>query len=147
VTITTIDKKNPPPEDTGYNPPKKGAKEVKNPNGQGKGWQDKKGNVWVPTPGMHGGEGWTVQYPNGGHHHVYPGGKVRKATKQSSPVGGGTMIVGGAVALIWLFANDATGVGVADDVLIPATAGLVVMGVDQIYGEYVCDCGESWYGF
>jgi len=26
---------------------------------------------------MHGGEGWTVQYPGGDHSHAYPGGGVR----------------------------------------------------------------------
>ena len=24
------------------------------------GWEDKKGKVWVPDRGMHGGEGWRV---------------------------------------------------------------------------------------
>lgn len=26
---------------------------------------------------MHGGSGWTVQYPDGSHKHVYEGGGIR----------------------------------------------------------------------
>jgi hypothetical protein len=55
---------------------------VKSPNGRGKGWQDKNGNVWVPAPagsGLdHGGEHWDVQELGGnGYTNVYPGGKRR----------------------------------------------------------------------
>lgn len=41
------------------------------------GWKDSKGRVWIPDGKMHGGKGWTRQYPDGSHDHVYPGGNVR----------------------------------------------------------------------
>ena len=69
--------KDSPPEHPDFTPPKKGNKKVKNPNGKGWGWVDNKGNVWVWNPGMHGGEGWVIQEPDGGHSHAYPGGGVR----------------------------------------------------------------------
>ena len=69
--------KDTPPDHPNYKPPKKGPGKVKNPNGKGWGWVDDKGNVWVWTPNMHGGPGWTVQEPDGGHSHAYPGGGVR----------------------------------------------------------------------
>ena len=69
--------KNTPPNHPNYIPPKKGPEKKKNPNGNGWGWVDKEGNVWVWTPDMHGGPGWTVQKPDGGHSHAYPGGGTR----------------------------------------------------------------------
>jgi hypothetical protein len=69
-----------PTEKDGFKPDKKqGDKLVKNPNGQGKGWLDEKGEVWVPTgDNAHGGPHWDVQNPRtGGHRNVYPGGRVR----------------------------------------------------------------------
>ena len=71
----------PGPED-GYVPPRKPPKnvdkngKVKSPSGK-RGYEDKKGNVWVPTPKMHGGSGWVIEAPNGNHSHVYSGGKAR----------------------------------------------------------------------
>ena len=70
--------KNTPPDHPNYVPPKEGPQKKRNPNGKGWGWEDKNGDVWVWTPGMHGGPGWTVQEPGGGHWHGYPGGSVRK---------------------------------------------------------------------
>ena len=68
-----------PPDHPDFESPKKGGnRKVKNPNGSGKGWLSKDGGVWVPTPRMHGGEGWTVQYPNGNHWHAYPDGATRE---------------------------------------------------------------------
>ena len=68
----------------GYTPPKRGAgsrgEMVKNPNGPGRGYPDKNGNVWVPTgegPLAHGGPHWDVQTPAGGRVNVYPGGRTR----------------------------------------------------------------------
>ena len=59
-----------PPNHPLYKPPKKGVRSVKdrvkNPNGPGKGWPAKDGGVWIPDNNMHGGSGWTVQYPGGG---------------------------------------------------------------------------------
>jgi hypothetical protein len=50
------------------------GKTVKNPNGSGSGYPDKKGNIWVPTDhkGTHAPH-WDVQNPRtGGHTPVYP---------------------------------------------------------------------------
>lgn len=69
-----------PTEKDGFKPDKKqGDKLVKNPNGQGKGWLDEKGEVWVPTgDDAHGGPHWDVQNERTGRHrNVYPGGRVR----------------------------------------------------------------------
>lgn len=67
-----------PTSEDGYIPPKNwDGKKVKNPNGTGYGWPDRKGNVWVPTgPKGHRGPHWDVQFPKGGHINVAPGGKV-----------------------------------------------------------------------
>ena len=69
--------KDSPPNHPDFESPKKGNLKKRNPNGQGYGWVDNKGNVWVWTPNMHGGPGWTVQSPDGGHSHAYPGGGTR----------------------------------------------------------------------
>ena len=74
----------------GFDPPRKPPRNadkdgrVKNPNGDGKGWVDAYGDVWVPTGGKaaHGGEHWDVQTPGrrgrrGQHRNVYPEGHVR----------------------------------------------------------------------
>lgn len=65
----------------GYTPPKKwDGKKVRNPNGNGAGWPDAKGDVWVPTGSggdAHGGPHWDVQTPGGKYRNVYPGGKIR----------------------------------------------------------------------
>ena len=74
---STGNPKDVPPDHPDYKPPKKGPRKGKNPNGKGNGWVDSKGNVWVWEPNMHGGQGWVVQEPGGGHSHAYPGGGVR----------------------------------------------------------------------
>ena len=61
----SVHPKDVPPDHPDFKPPKKGNKRVKNPNGKGTGWQSNDGGVWVWTPGMHGGDGWTIQYPDG----------------------------------------------------------------------------------
>ena len=33
---------------------------------------------------MHGGQGWTIQYPDGRHKHAYPGGHIRKISNDWS---------------------------------------------------------------
>ncbi len=69
-----------PGKTEGYTPGKSGPRWVPNPNGVGGGWEDSKGNVWVPTgPGgaAHGGPHWDVQKPGGGYENVYPGGNKR----------------------------------------------------------------------
>jgi hypothetical protein len=71
---TLKDLKVSPPDHPEYVPPKGGARKVKNPNGQGSGWIDKDGRVWVPTD--HGGTHaphWDRQEPKGGGYtNVYP---------------------------------------------------------------------------
>lgn len=63
-----------PTSNDGFNPGKNGQK-VK--VGSDYGWKDSKDRVWVPDGNMHGGKGWTRQYPNDSHDHVYPGGNIR----------------------------------------------------------------------
>ena len=73
-----------PTENDGYTPPKRQPSskdgKVPNPNGPGRGYPDKNGDVWVPTGsgrGAHGGAHWDVQSPGGGYRNVYPGGASR----------------------------------------------------------------------
>ncbi len=73
-----------PGEAEGFCPPKGGDDWVKNPNGNGYGWRDKGGDVWVPTGpydpskgDSHGGSHWDVQTPGGGYVNIYPGGGRR----------------------------------------------------------------------
>jgi RHS repeat-associated protein len=80
-------KKNPPntwvPD---YVPPKGGARKVPNPNGDGKGWLDKKGLVWVPEDhkGSHDPH-WDVQNERtGGYFRVFP--SVSTPATNSLPV-------------------------------------------------------------
>ena len=115
---------------------------MKNPNGKGVGWLDNYGNVWVPTPDMHGGPGWTVQYPNGGHHHAYPGGRVRYAVMQYTTVAPEPHVyIIGALMLLLLMGDDFLGI-VADDTLIPVVgAAMLPVTITEYYCE---DCGESW---
>ena len=77
VELSSKNPKDSPPDHPGFKAPKKGNRKARNPNGQGTGWVDDNGNVWVWTPNMHGGPGWTVQEPDGGHSHAYPGGGTR----------------------------------------------------------------------
>ncbi|WP_224794124.1 polymorphic toxin type 37 domain-containing protein [Pseudomonas fluorescens] len=63
----------------GFQDPKGGENWVPNPNpGKGAGshgWQDSKGNVWIPTGRggrAHGGPHWDVQTPGGGNRNVRP---------------------------------------------------------------------------
>jgi RHS repeat-associated protein len=63
-----------PPNHEGYKPPKSGPQWVRNPNGKGMGWLDKKGRVWVPDDhnGTHAPH-WDVQNEKGGGYNtVYP---------------------------------------------------------------------------
>jgi hypothetical protein len=64
----------------GFVDPKGGDRWSPNPNGRGSGWEDRNGNVWVPTGQggeAHGGPHWDVQRPGGGYDNVYPGGRRR----------------------------------------------------------------------
>jgi hypothetical protein len=67
-----------PTEKDGYEPPKNwDGKKVKNPNGHGYGYPDKKGRVWIPTgPKAHRGPHWDVQNPDGTYDNILPGGKI-----------------------------------------------------------------------
>ncbi len=136
-----IDTQNPPPPETGYQPPKKGLSKydkgrVKVPNSKDKGWPARDGGIWVPDNGMDGDPGWTVQYLNGDHKHVYPNGHTREhITIDWDPVIGGGIIVGSVLGLIWVAGNDATLVGIADDaVAIPPLLGAIQQGWSMIVG-------------
>ncbi|MFT3808425.1 MAG: RHS repeat-associated core domain-containing protein [Micropepsaceae bacterium] len=65
-----------PTDEEGFFGPKNGEDNwVKNPNGRGYGWEDRSGDVWVPTGqggGAHGGPHWDVQTPGGGYRNVRP---------------------------------------------------------------------------
>ena len=139
-----------PPDHPDYTPPKKnGDKKVKNPNGPGRGWPAKDGGVWMPTPNMHGGEGWTVQYPGGGHSHAYPGGKVRNHFQVEQSAGQSIiMIFTGAILTVGLIADDFTGFGIADNFLTAASTACFACGVNGLLGKEFCaECGEYRYGY
>jgi RHS repeat-associated protein len=79
-----------PPNVPGFVSPKSGDRKVRNPNGDGTGWLDKKGRVWVPDDhrGTHAPH-WDVQdEKGGGYTTVYP--------SVSTTVGIGTLILIGA---------------------------------------------------
>ncbi len=145
-TVTDI---KPAPDHPNYKPPKGGPTRVKNPNGPGWGWKAKDDGVWVWTPNMHGGDGWTIQYPNGRHKHAYPNGGVRdhfqtEPTTADAPV----MVFVGVVISAILIIDNITGVGVADDTLLAGSGACVVGGLHNMYGRRVCtECGEVIYGF
>ena len=98
---------------------------------------------------MHGGEGWVVQYPGGSHSHAYPGGGVRNHFEAEHSLGESIiMIFGGAVATMYLIANDATVIGAADDAWLAGSMACFATGVDGLIGKKVCTvCGEVKYGY
>ena len=148
TNISTIDP-NAPPDHPDYIPPKKGGgKKVKNPNGPGRGWPSKDGGVWMPDPDMHGGEGWTVQYPGGGHSHAYPGGKVRNHFEAEQSTSDSIIkIFVGLTATAGLLIDNVTGIGVADDSLLAASTACFIGGLDGLFGKKICTiCGEVKYG-
>ncbi|EPS45264.1 hypothetical protein H072_744 [Dactylellina haptotyla CBS 200.50] len=64
-----------PTEADGYVASKRGDRLVREEDGKRKGWEDKKGDLWIPTgPGRlaHGGPHWDVQKKRGGYTNVYP---------------------------------------------------------------------------
>lgn len=64
----------------GFQDPKGGENWASNPNGRGYGWQDSRGNVWIPSgPGdnAHAGPHWNVQSPGGRYKNIHPGGHER----------------------------------------------------------------------
>ena len=147
--VGSYNPKDDPPDHPDYKPPKKGNQKVKNPNGEGRGWRAKDGGVWVWTPNMHGGDGWTIQYPGGDHSHAYPGGKVRNHFEAEHSVGVSTiMVFAGAVFTGILVMDDFTGIGAADDPLIAGSTACLVGGLDGLSGKKVCtECGAVRYGF
>jgi len=145
--ILTIDR-NSPPDHPDYKPPKKGGgKKVRNPNGEGWGWPAKDGGVWMPDPDMHGGEGWTIQYPGGGHSHAYPSGGVRNHFESEHSTGTSVLyLVLAALATAYLAVDDITGVGASNDGLIPITAAFFMDNLENLQGKKICsECGEVIY--
>lgn len=69
-----------PPSDVGFERDRsvQADKKFKNPKTGSYGYRDSKGRYWVPDLNMHGGEGWTREWSDGSHDHVYPDGNVRK---------------------------------------------------------------------
>ena len=139
-----------PPDHPDYIPPKKnGGRKVRNPNGAGWGWPAKDGGVWMPDFDMHGGEGWTIQYPGGGHSHAYPGGGVRNHFESEQSIGKSIiMIFSGAVLTIGLLVDDITGIGAADDPLLVGSVACFAGGLNGVFGKKVCsECGAVKYGY
>jgi hypothetical protein len=70
-----------PTTEDGFEVPKRSdGKKVKHPKTGQYGWQDSKGNIWVPTgigPRAHGGPHWDVIDPQGRHRNIMPGENVR----------------------------------------------------------------------
>ena len=95
-----------PPASSGYIPPKGGPRRKKTKGGK-TGWEDAKGNIWIPDPSNHGGDHWDVTgkdgYINVGRDGKMWGGKGRvvfpKAAKSKLKV---TAIIFGIVAVILL---------------------------------------------
>jgi len=80
ASYAALDTKKQPPSDYGFEKDKKVPtdRKVKNPDTGKYGYKDKQGRYWVPDRNMHGGEGWTREYPDGSHDHVYEdNGNVR----------------------------------------------------------------------
>lgn len=92
----------------------------------------------MPNNGQHGGKGWTVQYPGGGHRHVYPDGHERKHKFENKDIDlgqsitGGVVAVGAGIAIIIIMADDATGVGIADDIALPVLFDIFYEGTQMI---------------
>lgn len=68
-----------PTKEDGFEPPKNSDGEKKpHPKTGQHGWEDNKGNVWVPDKSGHGGPHWDRVSKDGkSYDNVYPGGKVR----------------------------------------------------------------------
>ena len=135
-----IDTQKPPNSESGYVPPKKNPNpgKVKNPNGKGYGWPSNNGGVWIPDNNQDGGPGWTVQFSNGDHEHRYPDGHIRthNFTGTQNDIGdvliGGAIIVGAGIGIIFMMADDVTGIGAFDDAAIPALFGAFAKGVQFV---------------
>ncbi|HBI04570.1 MAG TPA: hypothetical protein DDY49_11140 [Paenibacillaceae bacterium] len=69
-----------PPSSVGFEKDSKTKKDTKTKNTKtgSYGYKDSKGRYWVPNKNMHGGEGWTREWKDGSHDHVYTNGSVRK---------------------------------------------------------------------
>ena len=136
---TPIKPNEPPPESSGYKPPKKNPnpQKVKNPNGPGRGWPSSDGGVWMPDNNQDGGPGWTVQYPDGSHNHRYPDGHIRTHTKISInwwAVAGVGIVIASSVGIAWVVVNDVSLVGALDDVALPVLIATMGKGVCMIFG-------------
>jgi len=90
-----------PPDHPDYKSPKGGDRKVRNPNGNGWGWLDNKGRVWVPTDhkGTHAPH-WDRELPDGSHENVYP---FNNPSYNITPedILRGLVIVGGVAIIIF----------------------------------------------
>ena len=127
-----------PPDHPDFKPPKGGNKKKKSSSGKS-GWLDADGNVWVWTPGMHGGEGWTIHHPDGGHGHAYPGGGSRYHCSGNQYAGSAVSnIFFGLLGTVVLVADDITGVGAGNDVLITVSLGMFFSGIANLFNKSEC---------
>jgi RHS repeat-associated protein len=98
------DMKKNPPSHPNYKSPKKGDRKVRNPNGQGSGWESEDGDVWVPTDhkGNHAPH-WDRQHPDGTHTNVYPSTE-QMIIGAGVVIGAGIIIITDGAAAPFIFA-------------------------------------------
>jgi hypothetical protein len=95
------DMKKKPPNHPEYEAPKSGDRKVRNPNGSGKGWVDRKGRVWVPDEhdGTHAPH-WDRQEPKGGGYTpVYPYDRPVLSPNLRDRIGKTVGLTGGALTI------------------------------------------------
>ena len=79
-----------------------------------------------------------MQFSNGDHEHRYPDGHIRthNFTGTQNDIGdvliGGAIIVGAGIGIIFMMADDVTGIGAFDDAAIPALFGAFAKGVQFV---------------
>ncbi|MBE5906274.1 MAG: hypothetical protein E7277_05695 [Lachnospiraceae bacterium] len=89
-----------PTSDVGFEANKKtNGKKVKAPSGN-YGYKDSKNRVWVPDGKMHGGKGWTREYPDGSHDHVYENGNLRVHSSKSNSASNNWLLVAVGILLL-----------------------------------------------
>ena len=89
-----------PGTDVGFQEDKKSnGQKVKSPSGD-YGWRDNKGRIWIPDGKMHGGQGWTREYPDGSHDHVYEDGNVRVHKSESNDASSNWILIALGILLL-----------------------------------------------
>ena len=107
---------------------------MSSPHGPGKGWPAQDGGVWIPNNNMHGGAGWTVQYPDGHHEHVYPDGH-RRVHKMIRVIAGSAIVIASGAAIFTICVDDSSIIGIVDDALLPAMLEVLRKGGELIAAQ------------